>query len=135
MTTQWWSTGRHFTAATQALNTSCSKLNKTEERVALRKQCLNEKTAASKASVPTFTQLFFTVRIPCVIRLITMPLNVHHFFIVSLSLLNTINKHIQIMALNKISKVALFSALAFKVSRIISFVLVNTSLNNGGNMD
>jgi len=26
MTTQWWSTGRHFTAATQALNTSCSKL-------------------------------------------------------------------------------------------------------------
>jgi len=25
VSTQWWSTGRHFTAATQALNTSCSK--------------------------------------------------------------------------------------------------------------
>jgi len=32
ITTQLCSTGRHFTAATQALNTSCSKLNLTEER-------------------------------------------------------------------------------------------------------
>jgi len=31
-TTQWWSTGRHFTAATQALNTICIKLNKTDEK-------------------------------------------------------------------------------------------------------
>ena len=32
ITTQWWSTARHFTAATQALNTRCSKWNWNDER-------------------------------------------------------------------------------------------------------
>jgi len=47
MTTQLCSTGPHFTVATQALNTSCSKSDKTDKGKAPRKHSLLEKTAAS----------------------------------------------------------------------------------------
>jgi len=46
MTSQWCSTGRLFTAATQALNTSCSNI-KLMKGKAPRKHSLHEKTAAS----------------------------------------------------------------------------------------
>jgi len=47
VTTQWWSTVRHFTAVTQVLNTSSCKLNKLMKGKVLRKHSLHGKTAAS----------------------------------------------------------------------------------------